>query len=556
MNLNTQPESKLLPETDREAFHLIKLKDPIYGYVYLSELEDEIIQHPLMLRLHHIRQNSTAFLTYPTAHGTRFAHSIGAMHVAGAIASRAFHAAEPDARAKVKEVIAHLLSRTINYDLTSLTQRILTHKNESARLNNDGLYRVYSLAPVTSDEDLAILLLFQGLRLGSLIHDLGHPPFSHIAEHAFKDALPKEYRGHEETGATLLKGIITGLGDKCAPLGIPALTIANALVRHPSPLPQLSFIVSGEIDSDRLDYVRRDAATVNMPISSFDSQRIIDAARLGVNGGDPWIYLTTDALSAVEAFLVARLQLYRWMIWHHNVVRMDLCLERALRSLVLLKEQEVPAKLRPEWEALLTAVRGGTPQAYVSFDDGSLLWMMKRMMNELRQNAPSTKETSDLLFYLEVFLERQVDRLRPLWKQVDEYADFAERVMAGMKHNSSAVEALNALLREKTEGKVERIIDFEPYLSEKLGRQVSMMYLSHFRPCPGDDFVLVSEMEGTQKMTSINQLSPTVVSLKSAWDGMMQLWIFIHTDPDSKLNCATLRQSCAGPARAFLEGAK
>lgn len=56
--------------------------DPIYGFVSIpNELHFDIIEHPYFQRLRRIKQVSMTNMVYPGANHTRFAHSLGAMHL-------------------------------------------------------------------------------------------------------------------------------------------------------------------------------------------------------------------------------------------------------------------------------------------------------------------------------------------------------------------------------------------------------------------------------------------------------------------------------------------
>jgi len=61
------------------------IKDPLYGYIKVSQLEREVIDTAPVQRLRRIRQLSGAEYVYPAATHTRFEHSLGAMYLAGLI---------------------------------------------------------------------------------------------------------------------------------------------------------------------------------------------------------------------------------------------------------------------------------------------------------------------------------------------------------------------------------------------------------------------------------------------------------------------------------------
>ena len=58
------------------------INDPIYGFVGIPDaLHFDIIEHPYFQRLRRIKQVSMTNMVYPGANHTRFAHSLGAMHL-------------------------------------------------------------------------------------------------------------------------------------------------------------------------------------------------------------------------------------------------------------------------------------------------------------------------------------------------------------------------------------------------------------------------------------------------------------------------------------------
>lgn len=59
------------------------VRDPLYGFIGLSEKETRLVDTPLFQRLRSIKQLSHAFVAYPSAIHTRFEHSLGCMHIAG-----------------------------------------------------------------------------------------------------------------------------------------------------------------------------------------------------------------------------------------------------------------------------------------------------------------------------------------------------------------------------------------------------------------------------------------------------------------------------------------
>jgi HD superfamily phosphohydrolase len=58
------------------------IRDPLYGFIHLSEREASLIATPFMHRLTRIKQLSHTYLVYPSATHTRFEHSLGVLYMA------------------------------------------------------------------------------------------------------------------------------------------------------------------------------------------------------------------------------------------------------------------------------------------------------------------------------------------------------------------------------------------------------------------------------------------------------------------------------------------
>jgi HD superfamily phosphohydrolase len=96
------------------------IKDPVHGYIRITDVERDVIDSLPVQRLRRIRQLSGAEYVYPAANHSRFEHSLGTMFLAGALAE--------------------------------------------------------SLPVGLSEFEI------QKVRLAALLHDVGHAPFSHLLE--------------------------------------------------------------------------------------------------------------------------------------------------------------------------------------------------------------------------------------------------------------------------------------------------------------------------------------------------------------------------------------
>lgn len=118
------------------------IRDPVFGYIGLTDVERNIIDTFPVQRLKGIKQLSVTSIAYPGGTHSRFSHALGTMHLAGAIAEG---------------------------------------------LENE--------VEITEEK-------WQLVRLAGLLHDLGHGPFSHSSEAIFST---KINMNHEDLGEKVIR---------------------------------------------------------------------------------------------------------------------------------------------------------------------------------------------------------------------------------------------------------------------------------------------------------------------------------------------------------------
>ena len=189
------------------------------------------------------------------------------------------------------------------------------------------------------------------VRAAAMLHDVGHGPYGHQTEGIIRR---RTGRDHDDIGWLLTD---------------PDREVTQVLERNdldPERVASLiagdgglGALVSGELDVDRMDYLRRDAHHTGVPYGTVDTGRLLAELRLT---GDDELVLAEGNVATAESVLVAR-SLMNAVVYRHHVSRVaGAMLERACERYLERRRVDMGAFQRLADHDLLVELREHVPE--------------------------------------------------------------------------------------------------------------------------------------------------------------------------------------------------
>lgn len=265
------------------------IRIPVSGSIPFSKRVEEIISHPLFLRLHNALQLGFTYFVFPGARHTRFEHSLG------------------------------VFANTASY-INSL-------------LSDD--YQPY-FRQLVDKEKISTTLL------AGLIHDIGQHSFAHGLEDL------SMFPSHENVARVFITGEgiedLTGTeyldkGPLCEIINKfwPEVDLKRLLWMITGTLPKgmhpdpgweiMQAIINGPVDADKTDYLLRDAHHAGVEYArSIDVKRFMNSLTASIirhgrmskiNKGV--LSITWKGAQSAENIILARSQMFWVLYWHHTI---------------------------------------------------------------------------------------------------------------------------------------------------------------------------------------------------------------------------------------------
>ena len=162
----------------------------------------------------------------------------------------------------------------------------------------------------------------EAVQAAILLHDVGHGPFSHVLEDTIVTGI-----SHEEISLMLMERMNKELKGQ--------LTLAIQIFKDEYPKRFLHQLVSGQLDMDRLDYLRRDSFYTGVTEGNIGSARIIKM----LNVKDDHLVVESKGIYSIENFLTSRRLMY-WQVYLHKT---SVACEKMLIS-TLLRAKELASQ--------------------------------------------------------------------------------------------------------------------------------------------------------------------------------------------------------------------
>lgn len=264
-----------------------KYYDNLYGEISIPKKCKKIIETDVFQRLGCIRQTGTVRFMLKCGEHTRYEHSIGVMWITG-------------------EFYNALIA------------------------NSDIIYTKY----ISTNAKLL-------LQIAGLLHDIGHIAYSHLSEEVLNTSGVKFH--HEEHSINILKSLKDHIRLSNKEIEVISLMISGIKycdmqshydrlnlnpIKYPPFLFQIVANKDSGLDTDKMDYIRRDMYHFSMRVPDIE----IPEMKISKNGS---IIYSHKSLENIKNIFNLRKELYDNIYWNMDVLKLDAVIACAIKEFML-----------------------------------------------------------------------------------------------------------------------------------------------------------------------------------------------------------------------------
>ncbi|ADN51117.1 HD domain-containing protein [Vulcanisaeta distributa] len=516
------------------------IADPALGWIRLTNEEARFIDSCRYIqRLRYIHQLGLTFMVYPSAHHSRFEHSLGTLQI-----------------------------------VTLMLERMLRSNDVRESLLNLGK----SMGLDTEDD------IIMHMRIAALLHDLGHLPFSHVFEGVFgqgidplitncsrgvnEEVLGRVFKGPFKEHELITYFILTnndefkGVFKESMPdidlRVIKALLHSDIVIKISELLPQfidvigyddiaflkslsnelksfniLRNLISGDLDADRVEYVLRDSyltgASIGSVISISDIERILDNMKIVRSSKDYVLAFDEKARANLEGFIIARFNIYKLVYLHHKVVLFN-TLARNLMNELLRHYDELNDDIK-DYLCQLYRFSIGHLKGYdvMYIIDDYLLSVL------LRNRQYLINKIRGISKFLDPLITRSTT-FKALWKRDFEFINLVNKQGVEL----ALINDVFPYLLSKGESRDEVLQAFY----NELKKELSEAPITCLRNLTNNQSIESSVIIGFRifepearlsiihgdSLVSINELSPLAISVADAWKRSPHVFVFVDIE--------------------------
>ena len=298
------------------------VRDPVHGFIPIPEtgILSDLIDTVEFQRLRYIRQLGVSYNIYPGAEHSRFFHSLGVAHLAG--------------------------------------------RMHEAILRSEGR---------SSEEREQIHAERLRIQVAALLHDIGHPPFSHVFDQFWTPDTD-----HVAWGGRILMSGETEVGEILRKHGFPPSEIGALIGGSPSKPKYLHMLISSQMDADRFDYLLRDAYHTGNPCGNYDLERILRTIALK----DDIVHVKEKGKFSMEGYLMGRYHMYNQVYLHRTTLCFEFLLKTIIRRAYDLQDRGLDSAAPPMigWPAQGKTRVSLSPADYLSMTDDKILSFVRECM--------------------------------------------------------------------------------------------------------------------------------------------------------------------------------